>query len=159
MGVIEFIGIWAPWGCLSWLHVTSPVAPCGLCLGVLRPPVRTPCARPLRPKGHMCQHAAMTHRCLGSVGLVVSFARTSAPMVASCVRSFGRSAGSFGVHRLPLRYSVWHLALPTVSADATHFRFTADAHAFAPFTSLPISRPLRPPLRFVRARCLGLHPF
>lgn len=101
MGVIEFIGLWASWGCLSWLHVTSPVAPCGLWIGVLRPPARSPSGRPLRPKGHMCLLAARAIRYLGSVGLVVSFARTSAPIVASCVRSFGRSAGSVRVLRLP----------------------------------------------------------
>lgn len=111
MGVIEFIGIWAPWGCLSWLRVTSPVAPCGLCLGVLRPPVTSPRCRPLRPKGHMCQHAAITHRCLSSVGLVVSFARPSAPIVASCVRSFGRS---FGGVRARSRTPPFRLSLSTV---------------------------------------------
>ena len=64
MGVIEFIGLWAPWGCLSWLHVTPPVAPCGVCLGVLRPPARSPSGRPLRPKGHMCPPVVAAGGCL-----------------------------------------------------------------------------------------------
>lgn len=137
MGVIEFIGLRASWGCLSWLRVTSPVAPFGTCICVRWPQGRTPCGLPLRPKGHMCLHAAMTIRYLGSVGLVVSFARPSAPMVASCVRSFGRSAGGVGVR----------------------VRLLAASYANATNTSLPHSRPPRPPLRSVRARCLGFHAF